>query len=587
MQGFLVYVLPESGKGYGTVVIATHAKFDLNFFPARRNNKRIDDFFATLPARTEERRVMEDLRDEDGILELDVDGVAKDSCTTELVADGVVAADTRSTAQQAPLVNPPRHQTEAFVPTLPKMETPETTEGGQQDNEVLQEFDAITGGQQNNEALNGFDAIAWRIEQEYAAKMDGIIDMHASSLDPNLAISSRDTEHLHMPEPEVLEEDSSDDDDPTPATTRPTASQQFAAIEARARAQADTGRRLRSGSVHAKSTTTADLHEQARSARSFARALTERERRYERAFHAGAFHASPAPDADADAKNVQQAISHLREERKRRQRYVVDIKTGEQIDVITDGYYDLGANDLTPDGRIETASFVRLLKKALKTTIKEHPEHKDALAHDLKLLSTPKSVKEALASPQWREWRAAIDKELGSLIDKGVYEVRKIPAGVKAIPTKLVLRIKLKSDGTVEKYKVRCVALGFLQRAGLHYHPDECYSPMSDPSTTRTLVAVSNALGLNLDHLDVAVAYLNGVLPPDQRFFCLPPPGFEEGNGYGWYMLKGLYGTRQGGHCGQRHFATGCAASNPNSSKLETSACVTCSVKDRMDSLSI
>ena len=93
----------------------------------------------------------------------------------------------------------------------------------------------------------------------------------------------------------------------------------------------------------------ADLHEQAFSARTFAHALTERERRYERAFHAGA---SPATDADAGAK-VQQAISHLRKERKRRQRYVVDVKTGEQIDVITDGYYDLGANDLTPDGRIE------------------------------------------------------------------------------------------------------------------------------------------------------------------------------------------------------------------------------------------
>ena len=178
------------------------------------------------------------------------------------------------------------------------------------------------------------------------------------------------------------------------------------------------------------------------------------------------------PTASTSAKHAQEAISHLREERKRRQRYVTDVKTGEKIDVITDGYYDLGANDITPDGRIETASFVRLLKKALKTTIKAHPESKDALAHDLKQLSTPKSVKDALASPQWREWRAAIDKELGSLIDKGVYEVRKIPAGVKAIPTKLVLRIKLKSDGTVEKYKVRCVALGFLQRAGLHYHPD-------------------------------------------------------------------------------------------------------------------
>ena len=214
---------------------------------------------------------------------------------------------------------------------------------------------------------------------------------------------------------------------------------------------------------------------------------------------------------------------------------------------MTEGYYDLGLNDITPDGRIETASFIRLLKRALKSTIQAHPERKEALAPDLKLLTTPKSAKEALASPQWREWRAAIDKELASLIQKGVYEVRKIPHGVKAIPTKLVLRIKLKSDGTVEKYKVRCVALGFLQRAGLHYHPDECYSPMSDPSTTRTLVALSNALDLNIDHLDVAVAYLNGVLPTDQRFFCLPPPGFEETAGYGWYMLKGLYGTKQGG----------------------------------------
>ena len=56
-------------------------------------------------------------------------------------------------------------------------------------------------------------------------------------------------------------------------------------------------------------------------------------------------------------------------------------------------------------------------------------------------------------------------------MDKGVYEVRKIPPGTKAIPTKLVLRIKLNSDSTVDKYKVCCVALCFLQRAGLHTIP--------------------------------------------------------------------------------------------------------------------
>ena len=559
MQGFLVYLYPESGKGYGTVVVATHAKFDLNFFPARRNNKRVADFFATLPARTEERRVMEDLCDEDGILELDVDGTDEDTCTTELKADDVVADSVSSTMPPAPPAVPrqdPRHEgTNNIQPTPPFSEATEEDRGVYDEGQAA--ADVLPA-----DVLQGLDAIAWEIKSENAALKDRIIDTHVSYLDPNLAIRRNNTEHLTVPEPDIPEEESSDDEDAAPTTTNPTASEQFNQIEARARAQDDTGRRLRSGTVHAKSVMhhhqyrdfikglirdadppdTADLHEQARSARIFARELTERERHYERAFHAGV-----KPTASTSAKHAQEAISHLREERKRRQRYVTDVKTGEKIDVITDGYYDLGANDITPDGRIETASFVRLLKKALKTTIKAHPESKDALAHDLKQLSTPKSVKDALASPQWREWRAAIDKELGSLIDKGVYEVRKIPAGVKAIPTKLVLRIKLKSDGTVEKYKVRCVALGFLQRAGLHYHPDECYSPMSDPSTTRTLVAVSNALNLNIDHLDVAVAFLNGVLPPDQRFFCLPPSGFEEENGYGWYMLKGLYGTRQGG----------------------------------------
>ena len=113
MQGFLVYLYPESGKGYGTVVVATHAKFDLNFFPARRNNKRVADFFATLPARTEERRVIEDLCDEDGILELDVDGTDEDTCTTELKADDVVADSVSSTMPPAPPAVPrqdPRHE---------------------------------------------------------------------------------------------------------------------------------------------------------------------------------------------------------------------------------------------------------------------------------------------------------------------------------------------------------------------------------------------------------------------------------------------------------------------------------------------
>ena len=58
-----MYVFPEGGKGFGTAVVATHAKFDVTFFPARRNNQRVRNSFATLPARLNEKGVTDDLAD--------------------------------------------------------------------------------------------------------------------------------------------------------------------------------------------------------------------------------------------------------------------------------------------------------------------------------------------------------------------------------------------------------------------------------------------------------------------------------------------------------------------------------------------
>jgi hypothetical protein len=201
MQGFLVYVFPESGKGYGTVVVATHAKFDLTFFPARRNNKRVADFFATLPARTEECRVMEDLRDEDGILEIDIDGAGKDMCTAEIVADSASSTMTQAPSTSPPLGTPLPDQTRAN----PFSEA--TDEGGQQD--AVEE-------RPPTDKLQWLDAIAWEIEKEYNAKLDGIIDMHVKDTDPNLPVRS-ENDNLIVPDPDELE--SSDDEDDATAMT--------------------------------------------------------------------------------------------------------------------------------------------------------------------------------------------------------------------------------------------------------------------------------------------------------------------------------------------------------------------------------
>ena len=280
------------------------------------------------------------------------------------------------------------------------------------------------------------------------------------------------------------------------------------------------------------------LHE----AKVFATSIRDKETRVRA--HSAKLH---EPHAHAAIEYIQ-ALE--KDAKRRKHRMVTDISTGERIDMDAQEYYDIGKHDISPETRIEKSCLLRIRIKALKAAIKRNETPTTdvkELRAQLKLLRTPKTAKEAMETPEWQEWEAAINKELQCIREKGVYEVRKIPPGRKAIPTKLVFKIKLKSDGSIDKFKCRCVALGFLQRAGLDFDPNGTYSPMSDPSTTRSILSIGNALNLNIDHCDVETAYLYGVLPEKERFYCLPPAGFELPPGYGWYMLRGLYGTRQGG----------------------------------------
>jgi len=123
---------------------------------------------------------------------------------------------------------------------------------------------------------------------------------------------------------------------------------------------------------------------------------------------------------------------------------------------------------------------------------------------------------EALRTPQTVEWIDTISKEMSSLVDKEVCEVRKAPMGRKPIPTKSVLKIKLASDGSIDKRKARCVVAGYKQIAGLDYDPEGVYSPMAEPTTFRLVVAEFNALKLNIDHRDIKPTFLNREIPENE-----------------------------------------------------------------------
>jgi hypothetical protein len=225
-------------------------------------------------------------------------------------------------------------------------------------------------------------------------------------------------------------------------------------------------------------------------------------------------------------------------------RLALDLLTGEVVDA--KGYVFAGENLLDSDAC--NALISRALIKALKTQSKDGDA--STRAHCVKaiaLLRNPKTVREALASPEWSHWIAAIHAEMASLVEKGTFEISATPVGRKVIPTKVVLKIKMKSNGEIEKFKARICVLGFRQKQGLDFNPDQVYAPMTEPTTIRLLLAIANKLDLNIDHLDIKTAFLNGILPPDEQFYCSPPPGLSIAPGYCWKMLRGLYGAHQSG----------------------------------------
>ncbi|CAA7032085.1 unnamed protein product [Microthlaspi erraticum] len=155
----------------------------------------------------------------------------------------------------------------------------------------------------------------------------------------------------------------------------------------------------------------------------------------------------------------------------------------------------------------------------------------------------PRSFKTAMGLKQWQQ---AMGKEVIALEENETWTLEDLPPGKRAIGSKWVYKIKYHSDGTIERYKARLVALGNRQVEGEDY--GETFAPVAKMGTVRMFLKVAAGNDWPVYQMDVHNAFLHGDL--EEEVYMKPPPGFYPDAGNKVCRLrKSIYGLKQAPRC--------------------------------------
>nr|AWW15216.1 putative polyprotein [Leavenworthia alabamica] len=155
----------------------------------------------------------------------------------------------------------------------------------------------------------------------------------------------------------------------------------------------------------------------------------------------------------------------------------------------------------------------------------------------------PKSFRQAMEDDKWRD---AVGFEYTALEDNQTWSVEDLPPGKKAIGSQWVFKVKFRSDGAVERYKARLVAMGNKQIEGEDY--GETFSPVAKMGTVRLFLDVAAKKGWIVHQMDVHNAFLHGDL--EEEVYMRLPPGYQlDDPNKVCRLRKSLYGLKQAPRC--------------------------------------
>ena len=124
-----------------------------------------------------------------------------------------------------------------------------------------------------------------------------------------------------------------------------------------------------------------------------------------------------------------------------------------------------------------------------------------------------------------------------------MWELVDLPPGSKPLGYKWIFKKKMKTDGSIDKYKARLVIKGYKQKEGLAYF--DTYLSVTRISSIRMLIAIAAIHNLEIHQMDVKTAFLNGDL--DEEMYMEQPEGFifQGQEKKVCRLVKSLYGLKQ------------------------------------------
>lgn len=160
------------------------------------------------------------------------------------------------------------------------------------------------------------------------------------------------------------------------------------------------------------------------------------------------------------------------------------------------------------------------------------------------ICDVPKTLNQAMTSPNSELWSKAMKEEIDSLRENETFTLTTLPEGKHAVGGRWVYTIK---ENPVKTYKARYVAKGYSQVSGIDY--TETFSPTANMTSVRSLMQIAVQHNLQVHQMDVKTAYLHA--PIDCELYMEQPEGFEVKSETGEKLVcklnKSLYGLKQSG----------------------------------------